>query len=232
MSKYIDGMINNLTTQMREKDPVLADMFGNCLPNTLDTTVLFHGMDHEGLPDTFIITGDIHAMWLRDSTNQVLPYIRFVDRDPALDLMLQGLLRRQTKSVLIDSFANAFNFDGSKPSPWASDIRHPNMTNAVYEGKYELDSLAAFLKLSRSYWHHSKNATVFDESWQRAVTKVISTIQAMQAGMDQYTANPPYKFQRESGLRKHKALPASCRGPVFATPICLSLQHLVTPTGK
>ena len=58
-------------------------------------------------------------MWLRDSTNQVLPYIRFVDKDPALDVMLQGLVRRQTKSILLDSFANAFDFDGSKPSPWA-----------------------------------------------------------------------------------------------------------------
>eukprot|EP00439_Symbiodinium_sp_Y106_P053513 s2934_g7.t1 len=183
VSKYIDEMIDKLTARMREKDPVIADMFGNCLPNTLDTTVLFH---------------DIHAMWLRDSTNQVLPYIRFVDKDPALDVMLQGLVRRQTKSVLIDSFANAFNFDGSKPSPWASDIRHPNMTNAVYEGKYEMDSLAAFLKLSRSYWRHSNNSAIFDGRWQRAVRKVISTIRVMQAGIDEYASNPPYKFQRDT----------------------------------
>ena len=199
MSKYIDGMIEKLTARIRRKDPVLADMFGNCFPNTLDTTVLYHGVDREGLPDTFIITGDIHAMWLRDSTNQVLPYIPFVDKDPALDVMLQGLVHRQTKSVLIDSFANAFNLNSSKPSPWASDRRVPNMTNAVYEGKYELDSLAAFLKLSRSYWQHSQNSSIFGETWQRAVAKVISTIRAMQAGMDEYAENPPYKFQRETG---------------------------------
>ena len=172
VSKYIDRLIEKLTARMR--DPVLADMFGNCLPNTLDTTVRF---SPEG-PDTFIITGDIHAMWLRDSTNQVLPYIPFVKKDEALDLMLQGLVRRQTKSVLIDSFANAFNFDDSKPSQWANDIRVPKMTNAVYEGKYELDSLAAFLKLSRLYWQHSKNSAVFDKSWQDAVVKVMSTVRA------------------------------------------------------
>ena len=200
MSKYVDEVIDKLTARMRQKDPVIADMFGNCLPNTLDTTVLFHGVDDEGLPDTFIITGDIHAMWLRDSTNQVLPYIRFVDKDPALDVMLQGLVRRHTKSVLLDSFANAFNFDSSKPSPWVSDIRHPNMTNAIYEGKYEMDSLAAFLKLSRSYWQNSNNSAIFDERWQRAVKKVISTIQVMQKGIDEYSSNLPYKFQRESRL--------------------------------
>ena len=58
VSKYIDEMIDKLTARMREKDPVIADMFGNCLPNTLDTTVLFHGGDPDGLPDTFIIIGD------------------------------------------------------------------------------------------------------------------------------------------------------------------------------
>ena len=74
------------------------------------------------------------------------------------------------------------------------------MTNAVYEGKYEMDSLAAFLKLSRSYWRHSNNSAIFDGRWQRAVKKVISTIRVMQAGIEEYASNPPYKFQRESRL--------------------------------
>ena len=64
-STAVDNYIEN--TAQLIADPDLATLFSNCLPNTLDTTV-FHA---DGRNDTFIITGDIPAMWLRDSTNQV-----------------------------------------------------------------------------------------------------------------------------------------------------------------
>jgi meiotically up-regulated gene 157 (Mug157) protein len=51
----------------------------------------------EGEPDTFIITGDIFALWLRDSTNQVLPYIPFATKDPNLQNMIKGLINRHVK---------------------------------------------------------------------------------------------------------------------------------------
>ena len=89
-------------------------------------------------------------MWLRDSCNQVLPYIRFIKQDPHLESMLSGLVMRMTRSVLTDSYANAFNFDSSEATEHIDDFRTPPMTNATFEGKYELDSLAAFLKLSRA----------------------------------------------------------------------------------
>jgi len=60
-------------------DPELAWLFENCFPNTLDTTVTF-GM-HESRPDTYVITGDISAMWLRDSTAQVTPYLPLARED-------------------------------------------------------------------------------------------------------------------------------------------------------
>ena len=58
-------------SKARIKDPKLAWMFENCYPNTLDTTCEFKTVN--GKPDTFVITGDIHAMWLRDSSAQVYP---------------------------------------------------------------------------------------------------------------------------------------------------------------
>ena len=58
----------------------LAWMFGNCFPNTLDTTVDFEVAD--GRPDTYVITGDIDAMWLRDSSAQVWPYLPLMKEDP------------------------------------------------------------------------------------------------------------------------------------------------------
>ena len=56
--KEIKGMLKN---------PYLAWMFENCFPNTLDTTVHFRKLN--GKPDTFVYTGDIHAMWFTQGSS-------------------------------------------------------------------------------------------------------------------------------------------------------------------
>lgn len=83
--------------------------------------------------------------------------MRFAAADPPLADLLCGLVRRQARSVLLDPYANAFNFNGSGRGH-QTDARQPPMPPGVYEGKYELDSLAAFLKLSRHYFNATKDA--------------------------------------------------------------------------
>jgi len=100
-------------------DPELARLFENCFPNTLDTTVRY--TEKGGRPDTFVITGDIEAMWLRDSSAQVWPYLPLAREDPGLQKLLAGVVHRQAACILIDPYANAFN-DGPTGSEWAKDL--------------------------------------------------------------------------------------------------------------
>jgi len=197
-STAIDSLISNLSPLL--SDPDLAVLLSNCLPNTLDTTVNYFGQapDWDGL-DSFIITGDITALWLRDSANQIIPYAPYIAQDESLKELFQGLINRQAHSILIDSFANAFNFNASGDGA-QTDIRKPPMTRAVFEGKYEIDSLCAFLKLSHWYNYYgqlsaSEYAVVYDETWYSAVNKLLDTVSIMMA-TNGLSEEQPYLFQR------------------------------------
>lgn len=200
-SVAVNSFIQNLTSRLA--DPEIATMFEACYPNTLDTTVYYQ--PSQG--DTFVITGDIMAMWLRDSTNQVLPYLRFVTADAQLDGMIRGLIRRQVESVLLDPYANAFNMDLAQSGGNQNDITtKPSylgttvdaMSKLIFERKFEVDSLLAFFKLSSRYWQHSgHNSVPFDSLFLQAVSTVLDVLEKRQNPQQSTRANPPdYTFQR------------------------------------
>lgn len=166
-----------LEVQAMLTNPRLAWMFGNCFPNTLDTTVHFAEDDGEGHPDTFVYTGDIHAMWLRDSGAQVWPYIRFANEEEQIKAMLEGTIRRQFKCLCIDPFANAFNM-GPTGSQWMSD--NTEMKPELHERKWEIDSQCYPIRLAYGYWKKTGDASVFDETWLEAITKVLATLREQQ----------------------------------------------------
>lgn len=176
----------------RIKDPELAWLFQNCFPNTLDTTVDF-SLDPEGRPDSFVITGDIDAMWLRDSTNQVWPYLPFMKEDKKLQDLIHGLIRRQARCVRLDPYANAFFKDASRTSEWISD--KTDMRPGVHERKYELDSLCAVLRLAYGYYQQTHDLTPFDAEWIETVELILDTIKIQQEGT---LFNPPYRFSRNA----------------------------------
>ena len=152
------------------KDPKLAWMFENCFPNTLDTTCEFKMKN--GKPDTFILTGDIHAMWLRDSSAQVYPYVVLAKEDKKLQEMLQGVIHRQANCILIDPYANGFN-EGPTGSEWESD--HTEMKKELHERKWEIDSLCYPIRLAYHYWKETGDASVFDNEWMKAMELVYKT---------------------------------------------------------
>ena len=171
------------------KNPYLAWMFENCFPNTLDTTVHFRKTN--GKPDTFVYTGDIHAMWLRDSGAQVWPYVQLANNDSKLREMLEGVIRRQFICINIDPYANAFN-DGPVGGEWQSDIT--DMKKELHERKWEIDSLCYPIRLAYHYWKVTGDTSIFDEVWTEAIANVLKTFKEQQ----RKEGVGPYKFQRRT----------------------------------
>jgi meiotically up-regulated gene 157 (Mug157) protein len=190
VSAAVEAALARVSAQVG--NPKLAWMFGNCLPNTLDTTVRFRMVD--GRPDTFVITGDIDAMWLRDSSAQIWPYLRFVREDAKLAQMVRGVIARQVRCVLLDPYANAFNFDPHAPSPEHADD-HTEMKPGVFERKWELDSLCYVIRLSYGYWRASGGEVgpfAEDPAWRQAMALILKTFREQQRKQ----AEGPYKFER------------------------------------
>ncbi len=175
-------------------DPELAWLFANCYPNTLDTTVEVGTQG--GRPDTFILTGDIPAMWLRDSSAQVWGYLPLAKSDAALQRLYRGLIGRHARSVLIDAYANAFSRDpGAAHSPlfWVSQDQTA-MRAGVAERKWEIDSLCHVVRLAWGYWRATGDTLPFDSEWHRAAQVIVATLRTEQ----RRDGTSPYRFQRST----------------------------------
>jgi len=191
-SPAVEAQIARVTKKIG--DPELAWLFANCYPNTLDTTGEV-GMQG-GRPDTFILTADIPAMWLRDSSAQSWAYLPLAKSDPALQRLYRGLIGRHARSILIDPYANAFARDpGAVHSPlfWTAQDATV-MKPGVAERKWEIDSLCHVVRLARAYWHATGDTTPFDAEWHRAAQAIVATLRAEQ----RKDGTSPYSFQRTS----------------------------------
>ena len=176
--------------QARIGNQELAWMFGNCFPNTLDTTVDFAVVD--GRPDTYVITGDIDAMWLRDSSAQVYPYLSLMSDDMPLQQLIAGVINRQTRCVLKDPYANAFYKDDSKVGEWKTDLT--DMKPGIHERKWEIDSLCYTIRLAHEYWKASKDTAPFDATWHDAIRLILKTFREQQ----RKDGKGPYHFMRRT----------------------------------
>ncbi|EAF5054170.1 glycoside hydrolase family 125 protein [Listeria monocytogenes] len=162
----------------------LVEMYKRCMENTLDSTIKIRD---SGL--TFILTGDIPAMWLRDSVCQVRPFLIFAKENEEIESMLIGLSKEQVSLVEIDPYANAFNETPNGAGHQADKTEtHPQ----VWERKYEIDSLCYPIQLAYLIWKITGRTEQFDA----AFFKMLQTIFALWEVEQHHETKSPYRFER------------------------------------
>lgn len=178
-------LIRNIATDVSQniKDEKLKKLFFNCFIDTMETTL------NISEDDTFIITGDIPAMWLRDSTSQIEHYLPFINDYAELKDIFIGLINRQMQCILIDPYANAFNKEANGRK-WDNDITKDSPW--VWERKYEIDSLCYPVRLIYKYWKTSNDNSFFNKEIKKVFEIIIDLWNTEQYHLEK----SDYSFQR------------------------------------
>ncbi|OWP03159.1 hypothetical protein B2J93_7185 [Marssonina coronariae] len=219
-SPLVEKVIEDVTARMVDKD--LARLFENAFPNTLDTTVRWHvdgKTKHTELkrssreswkwdgPQSFVVTGDINAEWLRDSTNQLLQYQPLAMKDEKIFTLILGAINTQAEYVIESPYCNAF-----QPPPASQlsasqngqdDVVHPAYEPSfVFECKYELDSLGHFLALGNTFYNNTKSLAFLTPRWYKALDTLLEVLdQQSQSTFDSETSRyerNAYTFSRRT----------------------------------
>ncbi|KAF3163813.1 hypothetical protein TWF751_010012 [Orbilia oligospora] len=222
-SNAVERVIRDITTRLVDRD--LARLFENCYPSTLDTTVRWHvtseetenapagfsgilGDDKVKGAQSFIVTGDINAEWLRDSTNQLAGYMPLLRKDEKLKKLVWGAINTQAGYVIESPYCNAFQPPrGSHVKPannGQDDSVHPSYDyRAVFECKYEIDSLANFFSLANQYYAHTGDLSFVTERFLSAVETVFNVLEEQALGTFSSSGVlqfPGYTFQRSTNI--------------------------------
>ncbi|KAF7716150.1 Exo-alpha-1,6-mannosidase [Penicillium ucsense] len=217
-SASVEQVIEDVTSRLVDKD--LAQLFRNAFPNTLDTTIRWHQNETAAVStksnkrdsaqwtglQTFIVTGDINAEWLRDSTNQLTNYQALAKKDKSIYNLILGAIHTQTEFVIQSPYCNAFqppSASGISPEKSTQkDTVSPAYDNSfVFECKYELDSLAHFLLLGTEFYEKTGSIEFLTDRWYQALQTVLSVLDAQSQptfnSHNQFVTNQ-YTFQRET----------------------------------
>ncbi|NQK56737.1 glycoside hydrolase family 125 protein [Streptococcus suis] len=162
-----------------------GSVFERCYTDTLDRTI---SQLEDGT--TFVLTGDIPAMWLRDSTAQVKPYLALAGKDEILRQMIVGLVERQMAFILMDPYANAFN---QAANGHGHQIDHTQMGPWIWERKYEVDSLCYPLQLAYLLWKATGETSHFNQTFFGAAEKIVQLWK-----LEQHHEDSPYSFERDT----------------------------------
>jgi len=167
-------------------DPALAWLYGNCLARPLDLTVRLGRAG--GQLDTFVESDTPGVLDLTDSTLQLWPYLRLAPYEARLRELLAGLIRRQTRCLLLDPYANAFYDDPTRRS--ADTSTQPPPAPGVHTRQWALESLCYPLRLAYHYWKVTGDQQPFGADWRQALAAVVRTLREQQK-----TGPGPYRYQ-------------------------------------
>lgn len=187
MSKNIPASLTKWVEKVKEhfpNDQKLQTMFEQCFTNTYTTTLK---PQEDGT--TFVITGDIPAMWLRDSAAQVRPYLIVAEEDEAMADLIEGVVRRQFHYITADPYANAFN-ESENGHGHQDDVTE--MSPIVWERKYEIDSLCYPIQLGYLLWKATGRTSYFDQTFELALQTILKLWKVEQ----HHETKSPYSFER------------------------------------
>lgn len=181
-----------------------AESFQAAFANTVLTTV-----KKQSDGSTFVLTGDIPAMWLRDSTAQVRPYLYLAKKDQGLADMIAGLVKKQFTFIAIDPYVNAFNETENFAGHQEDDTR---MNGWIWERKYEVDSLCYPVQLAYLLYKNTGRTDHFDAAFVKGAKMIIDVFR-----IEQDHEQSTYRFTRDT-VRQEDTLTNGGKGtPVAKT---------------
>ncbi|ODJ53202.1 metal-independent alpha-mannosidase [Brochothrix thermosphacta] len=181
----VQQFMDDMTKRAEAENPRWAEIFNKCFANTLLKTVKRFD---DG--STFLLTGDIPAMWLRDSTAQVRPYLAIAKEDDDLQAMIAGLVKRQFRYINLDPYANAFNEEANNAG---HQTDHTEMNPWIWERKYEIDSLCYPIQLAYLLYKETGRRDQFDASFESGITEILKVWET-----EQNHDQSPYTFERDT----------------------------------
>ena len=189
VTEKMNAFVADIQKKLIERGrPVIAEMFAPTYLNTIETTVK---MDEHG---AFVITGDIPAMWLRDSSAQVRHYLPLTKDDADIRNLVASLVKRQAYCIINDPYANAFNRTGDKLTQWGERDKTEFNNPMAWERKYEIDSLCYPVNLAYHFWKISETSDHLDETFKEACVKVLEVFETEQ----NHAENSKYRFVRDN----------------------------------
>ncbi len=184
VTETVVNFFKEIEEKCRKENELWYQVFQKTYANTLKEAIK---QDERG--NYFVLTGDIPAMWQRDSTAQIRPYLVLAKKDKAISDLIYGVVERQFFNMNLDPYANAFNLsaDGS-----GHQHDHTEMNPWIWERKYELDSLCYPVQLAYLLYKNTGRTDQFDQNFVNGIKKLLHVFQ-----VEQHHNTSPYRFERD-----------------------------------